>query len=247
MRRRDYTPLGKPQNRSKSRRRVVRFLLLLVPSIFLLHTFGIQSYQVGSESMMPTLQVGDRLLTLPLAYGAEIPLVGGRSPGFVRPSRGDVVLVRPPYGRRPSLPLRIIRPVVEFLTGRSLLLEEADAPEWDGELIVKRIVAIPGDTVRMSGSRALVQIGSEGPFLDELAAAGRQWELEEPELPAAWSPQLPFGVEEGPYALGDDEYFVLGDSRGVSVDSRSFGPVHRDAILQRVALRYFPFGRIQAP
>lgn len=97
---------------------------------------------------------------------------------------------------------------------------------WSGELdtpYVKRIVGLPGETVDLVDGRLLV----DGNPLDEPYANGET---------------LPTGETER-WEIGDNEYFVLGDNRGDSVDSRVFGPVDASSIIGRVALRYAPPSR----
>jgi signal peptidase I len=84
----------------------------------------------------------------------------------------------------------------------------------------KRVIGIPGDAVVGRGGRVFVN--------------GRQ---------ADDIPTDPFP----PTRLGDEQYFVLGDNRSFSQDSRAFGPVPRDAIWARVVLIYWPLGRIGVP
>lgn len=92
-----------------------------------------------------------------------------------------------------------------------------DLPGMD-ELLVKRIIALPGETVELHDGVVYVDGATlPEPFPHDL---GRE------EMP--------------PVTLGPLSYFVLGDNRGNSNDSRSFGPVRRDHVLGRVWLRYWP-------
>ena len=86
--------------------------------------------------------------------------------------------------------------------------------------LTKRVIGVPGDTVVGRGERAFVN----GTKADDIATA-------------------PFP----PTRLGAKQYFVLGDNRSESQDSRDFGPVPRDAIFGRVFLIYWPLGRFGMP
>lgn len=90
----------------------------------------------------------------------------------------------------------------------------------DGTLLVKRVVAVPGDTIELRGPM-VVRNGNpvDEPYLN----------LE----PGGILPDAP------PLTLGADQFFVLGDNRGNSNDSRFMGPVAREQIYGRVALIYF--------
>lgn len=96
-----------------------------------------------------------------------------------------------------------------------------DLPHID-ELLVKRIVALPGETVEIR--QGVIYVNGEAlaePFPHDLT---------------------PFDM--APITLGPLSYFVLGDNRSNSNDSRAFGPVTIDRILGRVWLRYWPLDQI---
>jgi signal peptidase I len=97
-----------------------------------------------------------------------------------------------------------------------------DLPGMD-EMLVKRIVGLPGETVELRNG--IVLINGE---------------------PLAESFPHDFSLQTLPaQELGPLQYFVLGDNRGNSNDSRSFGPIQREYIVGRVWLRYWPLNQLK--
>jgi signal peptidase I len=115
--------------------------------------------------------------------------------------------------------------VVALLDPRPAL----ERPEGEPRLLLKRIVGLPGESLRVGGG---VQIN--GRVLDEAYAHG----------------ETPHEQHRGINRIEAGYYFVMGDHRGASTDSRDFGPIHRDQIVGTAVLRYWPperFGRLVPP
>lgn len=168
---------------------------LFIPERFL-------SFQIPSESMVPTLLVGDRLVADGWAYWGKDP------------QRGDVVVFD--YPREPSIKY------------------------------VKRLIGLPGDTVEVRGGELFLNgqlvpqrrggeasLGSPGwqqvEFIESLGA------VEHP----IYRSQPPMNLEFGPVKVPEGQFFMMGDNRDRSSDSRVWGFVKRDAILGRMAYVYF--------
>lgn len=88
--------------------------------------------------------------------------------------------------------------------------------ESGGETLIKRVIGVPGDILRFDHGTCL-----------------RNGEVE-----SDWPPQgYADDFTRDRVVLGDDEYFVAGDNRRISIDSRSFGPLHASAIVGKVIFR----------
>ncbi len=92
--------------------------------------------------------------------------------------------------------------------------------EKENEIIIKRIIGMPGDTVSIENNTVYVN----DEEIEEDYAYGETSDYEE-------------------ITLEDDEYFILGDNRPISKDSRYFGPVKEDEIIGKVIFRLWPFNK----
>lgn len=120
------------------------------------------------------------------------------------------------------LVLRAGPPKADEAFGRIVAVRDP-RPEGDGRLLLKRIVGVPGDSLRVGGGSVQVN----GRALDEPYAGG----------------ETPYEQHRGINRLADGEFFVLGDNRAASTDSRDFGPVADGTIVGTAVLRYWPLGR----
>ncbi len=93
------------------------------------------------------------------------------------------------------------------------------------EVSIHRVVGLPGEKISLNDGRVFVN----GEVLDESYLL---------------SSVKTYGLADGPIELSDDEYFVLGDDRGIAKDSRSLGALKKDAIIGEVVFRGYPFDRL---
>lgn len=195
--------------------------------------------------MRPTLDRGDRLVVSPLVYGPRIRVFGWMLPGLSEPRRGDLVAIRPGFMGEASAIRRLANPVVRFVTLERARLD--DGADWRSAVQVKRIIGLPGDTVRMERFVAFVRPSGEDRFVNELLLAERPYETSIQGVPDGWLGEDPFGDAMDEIVLGPDEYFVIGDNRAASLDSRHWGPIGEQAIHGRIIFRYWPLGQIGPP
>jgi signal peptidase I len=187
-------------------------LMTIVIAVFVI-TFAVQAFQIPSESMERTLLVGDYLLVDKLHYGPSGIW------DFLMPyrpiRRGDVIVFR--YPVKPS------------------------------EHFVKRVIGLPGDRVRLERKRVYVDgkpltepyvhlhRGSFEEFRDNFPASPRLYD----EVTASWFLQMRTLVRDGELVVPADSYFVLGDNRDNSLDSRYWGLVPRKNVIGRPLLIYW--------
>jgi signal peptidase I len=108
---------------------------------------------------------------------------------------------------------------VSLQRGQVVVLYRSE--QHQGDPLIKRVVGLPGDLIELKDGAVYVN----GARLDELYLQGAR---------------TPCLNQCAPLTLTPDQYFVMGDNRPNSLDSRSFGPVPSEQIIGRVVLRYWP-------
>ncbi len=223
---------------------LIGVLLLAFLFYAIINQFLVSTYRVESSSMLPALHEGDRILVSPLSYGPRVPFFSYQLPGLSHPKRGDLVVVMPPYAAPlPPVP-RFFDPFFRFFTLQKLgIAEGAGGPpavSSRGPFMVKRIIGVPGDTIRLEGFQAQIRPKGRERFYPEKELILVPYKVRLGSLPAGWREEFPASGNSVEITLKENEYFVLGDNRPDSSDSRSWGPLPRSRLIGRVFFRYWP-------
>jgi len=183
-------PAHAPEGDGRALRFVIEWGLVLLIAIgvaFGMRQFVVGTYYIPSQSMEPTLMVGDRILVSKLSYHLHDI------------HRGDIVV----FGRPPGETASEIKD------------------------LVKRVVGLPGETIS-SGPNGEVLVNGKPIDQSWLTPSARA------------NPGPPIRTQTIP----PNQYFVMGDNRGDSEDSRFFGTIPRSIIVGHVVLRFWPLSQI---
>ena len=183
----------------------------VVIAVFVI-TFIVQAFQIPSPSMENTLLVGDYLLVNKLCYGGGS--VGDYFMPYRRVQRGDIVVFHYP-----------VDPAQHF---------------------VKRVIGLPGDRVRLVNKQVLVNgVPLKEPYARFIRPVDDVFRDNFPRLDVMsgptpeWWLQLRKLVEDGQLIVPEGHYFVMGDNRDNSSDSRYWGFVPRANIIGRPLVIYW--------
>jgi signal peptidase I len=206
---------------SEAARSVVLALLVLV----LVRALIVEAFKIPTSSMEGTLLAGDFLLVNKAVFGAEIPGLGVTLPALSEPTRGEVIVFNPPH-----------EPAKHY---------------------VKRLIGLPGDTLAMrskqlylNGQAIREPYARYSDLNGDAVHPGMGWQaryLAEGARPGRYRPSRD---NWGPIVVPVGEFFVLGDNRDNSEDSRYWGFVDRESIRGRPWIVYYssemtPDGRLQ--
>ena len=170
-----------------------------------IQAFLVKPFRIPSESMVPTLEVGQRVLVDRVSYR------------FGDPDRGDIVVFKPPLGSESNS------------CGIQHSSDSAcprPTEERSDTNFIKRVVATPGDRLKVIDGAVYINGERQKEDYARLDA-----ECEICNLPQE-------------ITIPDDQYFMMGDNRGESADSREWGPVPKKWIIGQAFMTYWPPRRI---
>lgn len=224
-------------------RKLAKLVVLTLILYLIISSMFLATFQVESGSMLPFLEPKDRIFVSPLTYGTKFLFFSARLPAVREPARGDVVVIRSPMYTKPNLPLSILEPFLRFFSfQRGSAVRDVSGRRIPAYMI-KRIMAIPGDTIKMSGFKVYIKPEGSNTYTEEQELIPQTYTTIITGLPEGWAKEFPFSGELPPVTLEEEQYFFLGDNRQDSSDSRSWGPLPRDQLLGKVIYRYWPLSR----
>jgi signal peptidase I len=169
----------------------------------------IKPFRIPSESMVPTLEINQRVLVDRVSYR------------FTDPGRGSIVVFKPPRGADSNT-----CGVAGFEPSEQRQACPRGTPEDSDQNFIKRVVGLPGDRLSVVDGRVIIN--------------GRP--LEEPY--ARLDSTCAICNLPRPITIPEDQYFLMGDNRGQSADSREWGPVPKDQLIGKAFSTYWPPDRI---
>ena len=193
--------------------------LLFAGLIFIfVRTFLFATFVITSGSMEETLAVGDFLLVNKVSLGTTVPGSALRIPGYADPDNNDIIVFRADH-----------------------------APGLD---IVKRTIGIPGDTLWMedgvlfrNGERIDEPYVQHDPRMADVADPDMLWQLNHVMSSVDRANYRPTRDNWGPIVIPEERYFMLGDNRESSLDSRYWGLVERKKMKGEPIFIYYSYDR----
>jgi signal peptidase I len=218
-----------PQTASKWLWENFKSLAGAVAIYLVVKTLFVEAFRIPSGSMIPTLLVGDWLFVNKLAYGPTIPFTNKHLPGYTHPKHSDVVVFVSPYQS-----------------------DEAQLGHDPTPTLVKRLIGMPGDTLYMRGG--LLHINGIPQRQGRAAEANPKGDPNSIDPLFSWQhtveirnsrfgppPAQPTHDNWGPLLIPADHYFMMGDNRYCSKDSRYWGVVPKANVRGRPLFVYYSY------
>ncbi len=219
----------KEKKKSKLRENIEAIVFALAIALFI-KAFIVDVYKIPTGSMIPTIEVGDFIVASKFIYGAKIPFTKKRLPDVRDPKHGDIVIFLAPYYDPPNIVIQMFTPIVYTLTLGFVNIDPQP------KFYVKRCIGVPGDEV---------EIINKDVYLNGKLMKGWWPELHvDPEIIPPGDSLMNNRDFFGPLIIPEDKFFMMGDNRDSSNDSRFWGFVDRNEIFGKALFRYWPPQRI---
>lgn len=189
----------------------------VILAVLVIRSFIAEPFRIPSSSMMPTLLIGDFILVNKFAYGVRLPVTNTRILDTGHPQRGDVIVFRFPKNPKDDYIKRVIGVPGDQIAYRNKVVYV------NGEAVAQEELGIyqgVGQGADMTGSLLRLEKlpGVDHQILQRRSGSGF------------------FPVIEGPWTVPDGHYFVLGDNRDNSEDSRYWGFVPEENLVGKAFL-----------
>jgi signal peptidase I len=209
------TPVTEPEHKGGFFKELPVLILIAFGLALIIKTFLVQAFFIPSESMVPTLEIGDRVMVNKLVYRVR------------EPRRGEIMVFIAEKDQRQRSALQKVR---------SFLFEGLGVTTPKERDFIKRVIALPGETIRVKGAKVTITTKDKKKIV-----------LTEPYLNGAEDDDSTFG----PFTVPAKSFFVMGDNRANSADSRTkLGPIARSDIVGKAFIRIWPakrFGFFRRP
>lgn len=228
------------RNRWKRIRTLVTRLLLLFIAVNVTQQWLLPVVRISGDAMSPTLRARDVVYGSILLYtpaqrsGTERSRDGGGR-GRQSLSYGDVISIRVPYEQDRPWHRALLDGAVRFFTFQRVTT-------FSESRLVRRIIALPGDVVRMRNFQFFISSGQNEEFESELIRSRHPYQLGIDSLPEGWQAYYPLSADFDDYIVPPMSYFVAADNRLGTLDSRVWGGIPVDAVIAPAIIVYrFPF------
>lgn len=231
-----YDYYKKKVNKKKVIKEIILIYFIALFFVIIFNSFIMQAYKVPSNSMAPNIKEGDRILANKFVYGPKLPFTNIRIfDGTDNIRRGDVIIFLSKEYYNTNKFFRSISSLVYTLTF-SLVDISSFFKTYDTNMYIKRVIGLPGDKIKFEFQNNKVVVFING-ILEKKVINLNYKIIEETEEN---SPLISSMLIQGEIILKENEYYVIGDNRVVSSDSRIWGPVNSNQIIGKAILRYWP-------
>lgn len=210
------------KNRSKFREYTEAIIIAIILAL-IIRTFVIQAFKIPSGSMIPTLVVGDHILVNKFIFGLKVPFIDNRYLVMKQPKRDDIVVFSFPGNRDIPECTSFSKNVSSRLKNVSNNINPAYLFKDDCRDFIKRVVGVGGDKVEIKNKKVFINnVAVKESFAvhnDKATTASRD--------------------DFGPKIVPHGKFFVMGDNRDYSYDSRFWGFVDINDIKGKAFIIYW--------
>ncbi len=215
--------------------------------VFVLRSFIAEPFKIPSGSMIPTLQIGDLILVNKYTYGVRLPILNTKVIEIGQPQRGDVMVFRYPKNPAQKYIKRVVGmpgDVVSYQNKRLTINGKAISSKYEEQYFYLNEMQYPDGTVR----KMPVIVDK---FSERLGLVGHEYLNDKNAPPYIRAEDFPFrdacvyGTEGVTCKVPTGHYFMMGDNRDNSADSRYWGFVPEQNIVGKAFFVWMNFGNLK--